>query len=364
MVRKFTRLELYNLVWSKPMTTLAHEFNISDNGLRKICKKNDIPLPKQGHWAKVKFGYNTINVQLPKQKNSIEELIEINVDNDKKSYLVNSPGSIESIINNKKLNLTVAKRLSTMNKLIIDAQSHLKTERKSWNQATEITYTQKGFIDLVVAPGNLSRALRIYDCLIKNLETLNYTIQCDFSKTQVISFDNHKVKISLREKYSIVQSIDKHGWKNRDFIPNGTLSIKIDGFGLSEFKDTEQKPLEDQILKIISKIEFRIKEIRDYRAMQEEQKREKARIEEINRITQKLKDDELDKFRNFFNSAHRWKKHIVLKEYYDMVCFEIEKGNVIKDKEWLNWAKEKLDWYNPLLDSTDPILSNNDKDLY
>lgn len=44
-----TRQELYDLVWSKPMSRLALEYNISDNGLRKICKKHEIPLPLLSH---------------------------------------------------------------------------------------------------------------------------------------------------------------------------------------------------------------------------------------------------------------------------------------------------------------------------
>jgi len=364
MVKKFTRLELYDLVWSKPMTTLAKEFNLSDNGLRKICKKNDIPLPNSGHWAKIKYGYKTIKIQLPKQKNTIEKLIEINIDNDKSLSLVNSPFFLDSIINNKRLNLTVAKRLATTSMLIIDAQSHIKTTKRSWNPASEISYTQKGFLDLVVAPKNISRALRLYDCLIKNLELLDYKIQCDYSDTYVISSDNHKVKLSFREKYSIVESIDKQGWKNRDYIPNGTLSIKIDGFGLSEIKDSEKKSLEEQIPKILAKIDFRIMEIRDLREKQAEREKEKARIEEIARKIRLRKNNELNKFRNFFNSAHRWKKYIILKEYYDMVCSEHEKGNEIKNNDWLLWAKEKLDWYNPLINKKDSILSNMDKERY
>jgi hypothetical protein len=53
-----------------------------------------------------------------------------------------------------------------------------------------------------------------------------------------------------------------------------------------------------------------------------------------------------------------------MKEYYDMVCSEHEKGNEIKSKDWLLWAKEKLDWYNPLMNKKDSILSNFDKERY
>jgi hypothetical protein len=53
---KIKRLGLFELVWNKPMMALSKEFNLSDNGLRKICKKHDIPLPPMGYWMKLEFG--------------------------------------------------------------------------------------------------------------------------------------------------------------------------------------------------------------------------------------------------------------------------------------------------------------------
>jgi len=35
---RFTREQLYEKVWSKPMSSLAKEWGISDVGLAKICK--------------------------------------------------------------------------------------------------------------------------------------------------------------------------------------------------------------------------------------------------------------------------------------------------------------------------------------
>jgi hypothetical protein len=54
--QEFTRKELYDLVWSTPMTKLAKLFGISDVGLRKICVKHNIPTPPLGYWAKLSFG--------------------------------------------------------------------------------------------------------------------------------------------------------------------------------------------------------------------------------------------------------------------------------------------------------------------
>ena len=51
-----SRQELYDLVWTKPMTALAKEYNISYNELRKTCNKLDITFPQLGHWSKLQHG--------------------------------------------------------------------------------------------------------------------------------------------------------------------------------------------------------------------------------------------------------------------------------------------------------------------
>lgn len=55
-IRSVTRGELYERVWTTPMTTLAREFGISDVGLRKICKRANIPLPPGGYWMMKQYG--------------------------------------------------------------------------------------------------------------------------------------------------------------------------------------------------------------------------------------------------------------------------------------------------------------------
>lgn len=50
--KSVTRLELHELVWEMPMRRLAERFGISDVGLKKICRKLDVPTPPVGWWAK------------------------------------------------------------------------------------------------------------------------------------------------------------------------------------------------------------------------------------------------------------------------------------------------------------------------
>ena len=45
MGRTFTRKELYDLVWSKPLRSIAQEIGVSDVAVGKACLRAGIPRP-------------------------------------------------------------------------------------------------------------------------------------------------------------------------------------------------------------------------------------------------------------------------------------------------------------------------------
>src|SRR5476649_177159 len=65
---RFTRQELYDLVWSEPMTKLAARYRISGNGLAKACRRADIPVPRRGYWSKLQAGRKVAKTPLPPSK--------------------------------------------------------------------------------------------------------------------------------------------------------------------------------------------------------------------------------------------------------------------------------------------------------
>lgn len=65
MDREFSRKEFYDLVWSKPMQTLASSLGVSDVALAKRCKKFDIPVPPRGYWARIQAGKPATRILLP-----------------------------------------------------------------------------------------------------------------------------------------------------------------------------------------------------------------------------------------------------------------------------------------------------------
>ena len=53
---KLTRSELYTLVWEHPITYFTEKYMVSYASLKRICERNEIPLPPNGYWSKKKYG--------------------------------------------------------------------------------------------------------------------------------------------------------------------------------------------------------------------------------------------------------------------------------------------------------------------
>ena len=59
LLAQYDRAELYEKVWSEPMSILAKRFNVSDVYLARVCRLLRVPLPGRGYWAKKAAGKAT-----------------------------------------------------------------------------------------------------------------------------------------------------------------------------------------------------------------------------------------------------------------------------------------------------------------
>ncbi|MBC5862775.1 hypothetical protein [Flavobacterium turcicum] len=357
-----TRLELYEKIWSTPMVVLAKEFNLSDNGLRKICKKHNIPTPLMGHWQKIQYGKKTTVIKLP-NKNK-EEQIKINIDQSKSSSYQQDPKIdliSESIKNNKRLVLKVSDRLSKPDIIVVNTQNYLKEIKPdAYSRIKGTVQTGRGMPSIIVTPKNISRSLRILDNLIKNFLALNYKVVLKEEGLTIIAYEDDEMKISIREICNSVQVETDFRWKTRELIPNGKLALKAGRFGAYEFVDSNKSLIEDQIAKILIKIESDFLAMHEMRARRKLEEIKRKELEKIELEKQLEKENELNKFKQFYNDAHRWKNFNVLKEYFDYINTQPEKS--LQTEQWLDWASKKLDWYNPLSNAKEEFLDDVDKD--
>ncbi|HTF40442.1 MAG TPA: hypothetical protein VK754_07605 [Propionibacteriaceae bacterium] len=59
------RAQLFERVWSQPVASLAVEWGLSGPGLKKVCRRLQIPVPPRGYWAKLKAGHRIKRPALP-----------------------------------------------------------------------------------------------------------------------------------------------------------------------------------------------------------------------------------------------------------------------------------------------------------
>jgi len=72
-----SRKQLYDRVWSKPMSVLAREFGITGNALTKICNRVQVPYPSRGYWTKRAADRSRLRIALPPLPDGAPEAITI-----------------------------------------------------------------------------------------------------------------------------------------------------------------------------------------------------------------------------------------------------------------------------------------------
>ena len=350
------RKELYKKVWSFPLTQLCKEYNLSDNGLRKVCIKHNIPLPVAGYWSKIKFGKKVTKTKLP-ATDGADIIIEIKPAENKLSEDLR-----DSLSDFSDLILIVPKELNNPDKITKDLKQDLiKKKPSAFNNRENfiVASYHSELPEIIISKDNLNRALLIIDTLIKNFRKVGLKVYCKTEGLFIENDEGEKKKISLVEKCTaktVVQGT--YNWERRLFFPNGKLKLKIgDGYREAEFTDTESEPIEKKIRKILLRVLNNFEKEKQERFLSAIRNAGYTEEQEIKKIVKTLKEDEYKRFISFYEEAQRWKKFMVLKEFYDY-----KKQINSDDKIWLDWAKKKLDWYDPAKNIDDSLLDEVNKD--
>ncbi len=361
---KISRQELYNLVWSKPMTTLAKEYNISDNGLRKICKKINIPLPELGHWQKMQYGKKVKTLPLPKDFKGEETIIL----NDRKEETGNDYNAfseydklLKKVTADTSLSFNVPDRLSNPDKLIIEAKNNFDSIKHEKHAIIRgVMSTSSGIVSVSVAPKNINRALRIMDKIIKLLKARGHRVIVNGDTTYAV-VKGEEIKIRFREKLKkVIIKEAKYYWNSVEYIASGILSFKIDEYPEKEFNDSDNQMLEEQLPKILTKLELVSEKLKKDREERENWEREYKKRKEAEEEIKRKRTTEIENFKKLLDNSERWKKAVDMRNYIKQIEINAIKENklTVELSNWIKWASNKADWYDPLTDKKDDILDN------
>ena len=223
-----TRKELYDLVWSKPVTTLAKDLNFDAYNLRKICNQHNVPLPQSGHWQKIKHNKKVSKPHFPVDKEKDKTIILFL---DKKGHIAYNPPNKEKnklkseIERNEKLSLKVPEKLSKPHKYITATKEYrkavkIRNKSRNWNMKIDDTNA----LSINVSDNLFSRALRFMDTLIKAMEKRGYILNVSNHTTITVLF-----LIFIALWYSLVATIYLCGFESF----SGTFKDSL--FSISDF---------------------------------------------------------------------------------------------------------------------------------
>jgi hypothetical protein len=350
-----TRQDLYNLVWKESLTAISKRFNIPYTHLRKVCTEMNVPVPPNGHWSKLQFGKPVEVIELPQDYTGANEIKLYPSQNDiskPETLTFNKKSDVDIIKEDETLPLKVPKTLTNPDELIAAAQRRfLANKFDSYND--DGTARPEAALNIRVSRGNLGRALRFMDALIKLIRARGHSLSVKYGR--YINIDGEDFKIKLMEKSKKLPPDLKGGYAKYEYT--GLLNFTIDDYHGRTWTDGKV-PIEEKLAEILAKIESIILYWQENHRINEEQKRKREEQERIIREQRQRIEKEKSDFKDLYQQAKRWQRVTFLRQYLDVVEERMRKEGRANDKfvQWMEWARAKTDWYDPLVNREDELL--------
>ncbi len=347
------RKELYEIVWSKPISKLTQEYALSNDGIKKLCKKFNIPIPDRSYWSKLKFNKPVKKIEF----NPIFEGVDkITLTIREEGNLINfdqTPLTIRTkeIANDHKAPVAVPDNIIKPDIITIQTKEYWRGKIKfsSYRDDSRIIYPIR------VGDNCRKRALLFMDAFTKLLRYRGHNWHKEYDNTGVV-IDSIFIEIDLREATKKIPSTKQY--YTSDYIPTGELIFKMGKYSdEKEWRDGKTK-LEELLARIMAKLEIyaETEKIRKEKnrlwhlQYQEEQKRK----EEF----KKLKNEEVEKFNKLLALSEQYNKALLIRQYIQAEKQKAIRTNdlTIEKDEWIKWACDKADWLDPLIKKHDDIL--------
>lgn len=228
-----TRAELYEKVWTTPMRTLAKEFGISDVGLAKFCRRNNIPLPGRGHWAKIQFGKKIPREPLTVSKVTELDTIEIWPNEQQQTEKTKPEDKLPAPV------IEVRDDREIMHPVVIRLQKSVSRSQRDERGA--LLAKDGRMIPFKVSQDALSRTLRILDVFLSELDQNKYTLSwpspyntpieivSDGEKMQFLVAENIERKNHVPTPEDAVLQKRGDSWRipRWDYRPTGSLKFSL-----------------------------------------------------------------------------------------------------------------------------------------
>lgn len=349
---KLTRQELYELIWSTPATKLSEQFGISDVAISKHCKKQNIPRPGRGYWAKVEAGQKPRKRALPPIP---EDVLKKAVEQPHRKAL-RLPSDVQKMH-------TVATELLKM----------LNSARRDWQNHKRVRVCEPSVPEVATSKESAEKVAKAFHAILEDVEP--YGIQ--FRKAQSSYNAGHFQRGINRLYFKIEEKLIEpshssrggySGWQGPEgrLVPSGELIFFVNPDRYSNekekrWKECEKLPLRELLSQVAHEIRRYFLEAQQ-RRVQQAIERERYRVEaerhwrdyqekEAIRIEEKKKRDHAEKLEavervrreDFFKATGWWRLHRAAAEFIT-ACedrWREQQEGVLQSEqvEWITWAR-------------------------
>lgn len=364
---RFTREELYELVWSKPMTEIADDFGMSSVAFAKYCKAADVPRPERGYWQQVENGGRPKKMRLHRPRKGAANELTI------PKYQRRAPRERVEVPT-----VTVADHATTHHPVVRSIRQALRRPDGAESDALR----GSGRAVLSVSSKTKARAFRIFDALFHALEQRGHSVVFTTVSENPLRYD---LKVVVEGKPSVSVWLTEHisrsdhvmtekekadkaryGWSfatKYDYAPSGRLIVEIGRPWRPEgmqrrWSDGKTRLVEEQLGEVVVGIE---QSAEAWRVIEEDRARERREHED----TQKRADEERERAeyfralrRDLTLMAQNWDAAAKIRSFLGAVEEAVpvsDRGDAFR--KWLTWADAEADALDPL---TAPYLIARD----
>lgn len=341
-----TRKELYDLTWSKSISTIANEFQIKPHRLREICKENKIPLPDRGYWSKLRFKKEVDKIQLP-----IIENDNLQIDLMTRKFRTDYHKRAFELAQRQDLNFKVPGRISTYHPLVESSKNLLEKIDNSKNKLRYWEVAQKhNLLPIHTNPKLRARALRFMNTLIKVIEAMdsNITFYCNTAHVEMFG---QKTEINLRQKVHRIRTTNENGWTSDSWEESEKLEFQAGpSFRQKSWIDNTKRNIEECLPEIIAWIEKDCRYWHDLRAEQAIEENKKALQAQKVEAIKAQQEEEQAKVNQLFSDAENWSKAQMIEQFINEVeqQFIQQKQINSKTRTYITWARSIISDINPL----------------
>lgn len=367
--KSISRTELYALVWSTPLSTLAKQFAISDVSLGKVCKRHDIPRPGVGYWTQMRWGQTPSQTPLPPADDAELETITFHGSTalavpEIPKQLVDDPELLKRIeFEQDSTNaIQVQERYSKYHSLL---QLSPDKPSRSW-ESTDSPSRYVGF--LRVSKSQLPRGRRLLNALFQEAEKRGFRVNApeppQYGEAE-LSFGEATIYLDLREpsrRITVPKQERKYSSDRYRYESSGKLELRIGDykgfFSAKQWRDGKKKQLEMRLNEVLIECYVGIERQRKAQLERERWQAEYRAKEERNRLETLRQKQEQQRVEHLLRLTDANMQAVRIRTIADAIESRLANGEVPEDEHWSSWLAWARDYAARLdpLDKNTPLL--------